>query len=296
MRKSTELDAEIALPERINWFPGHMAKALREVKERIKQVDLIIEVRDARIPMTSANSSLLGIIGNKNWMVVMNKSNLAESNVSNAWQTWFQEKGIKALFVNALDQPAVKHLERASKETMKKKWETFRKKGIQPPPLRLMIVGIPNTGKSTLINRLTKRKAAKTGERPGVTRHQEWIVLGKDIELLDTPGIMPPRIEREEQGLWLCAVHAIRDEIISRERLARFIIETSKEKNPIELKKRYKLEYLDQDVDELILLIGKHLNYIKHKGDIDSSKTCNQILKDFRNGSLGQCSFESPPD
>jgi len=159
-----------------------------------------------------------------------------------------------------------------------------------------MLLGIPNTGKSTIINRLTKRKAAGTGDRPGVTRSQEWIVLGRDLELLDTPGIMPPRIDTEEQGLWLCAIHAIKDEIVGKEKVASFVVKYLQQIASPDFINKYSLQ--DSEViesEELIMQIGSKLNCRKKGGEIDYAKTCSQILHDFRSGLLGACSFEKPP-
>ncbi len=283
------------LSERINWFPGHMTKALREIRQKIKKVDVIAEIRDARIPLSSGNQELLDIAKDKARLIVLNKTNLADKKICRDWENWFSENNQSAIFVNALNANSVRKIADNCRKMMKGKWDKFKKKGITPPPLRLLVVGIPNTGKSTIINRLTKRNAAKTGDRPGVTRHQEWIVLAKDIELLDTPGIMPPRIETLEQGLWLCSIHAIKDEIVGKEKVATFLIDFLKAKDSEDLKKRYQLDCLDHNADELILQIGQRLNYKKQKGSIDYHKTCNQILLDFRKGLLGQYSFETPP-
>ena len=283
------------MSERINWFPGHMAKALKEVKQKIKMVDLVIEVRDARIPLTSGNENLQEILGQKPRLIVLNKANLAENAVSQKWKDWFQQQGQKALFVNALQPATLKQVTQESRKLLTQKWQRFIKKGIKPPPMRMIIVGVPNTGKSTIINRLTKRNAANTGDRPGVTRSQEWIVLGKDMELLDTPGIMPPRIETEKQGLWLCSIHAIKDTIVGKEQVAVFVVDQLIKRKSAEFKKRYQLDSLDHNAEELILSIGARLNYKKKKGEIDYQKTCSQILIDYRKGLLGPCTFEEPP-
>ncbi len=284
------------LSERINWFPGHMTKALREVKQKIKKVDILVEIRDARIPQSSGNPSIAEIAQGKPRLIVLNKSNLADQESCKRWESWFSNTQQTAIFINALKSASVNRITSISRKMMQKKWEKFKRKGINPPPIRLLVVGIPNTGKSTIINRLTKRNAAKTGDRPGVTRHQEWIVLGKNIELLDTPGIMPPRIETLQQGMWLCSIHAIKDEIVGKEKVAAFIIDFLKNRNSRKIKKRYRLECLDHNAEELILQIGHRLNYKKQKGSIDYYKTCNQILLDYRKGLLGNCSFEEPPD
>jgi ribosome biogenesis GTPase A len=289
-------NAILSQKKNINWFPGHMAKAIRQVKNKIKLVDLIIEVRDARVALSSGNRFLDEIIGNKSKLIVLNKSNLAESENIQSWKIWFKDQNQPAVFINALNQKSIKGISDEARKMMKQKWEKFIKKQIAPPPLRMMIVGVPNTGKSTLINRLTKRNAAKTGDRPGVTQSQEWIVLGKDLELLDTPGIMPSKIDTKEQGLWLCAIHAIKDEIVGKVEVATFLLEYLLKKNTKQLHQKYNIDFTSGlQVDEYVLLIGERLNFLKTKGEIDFIKTCDQILSDFRKGLLGHCSFEFPP-
>ena len=281
--------------ERINWYPGHMVKALRGVQKKIKSVDLVLEIRDARVPLASGNQTFQNLLGQKLKLIVLNKSKLAEPDIIKKWQNWFNQAGQPVVPTDAFDQDCARRLKEAANQVLEKKWNSFKKKGINPPPMRMMIIGIPNTGKSTLINRMTKRSAARTGDRPGITRSQEWIVLGKNLELLDTPGIMPPRIETEKQGLWLCAVHAIKDEIVGKEKVAIFVLSTLIDKNPNVLKKRYRLEQIAPDVAGQLMQIGKNMNFLKKKGEIDILKTCSLILHDFRKGILGPCSFELPP-
>jgi|APSaa5957512622_1039677.scaffolds.fasta_scaffold43087_2 ribosome biogenesis GTPase A len=293
--KPTENQNPATKSERINWYPGHMVRALRGVQKKIKSVDLVLEIRDARAPLASGNQTFHNLLGQKSKLVVLNKSRLAEPNNIKLWQEWFLNSEMPLVEVDAFEPTCARKIKDAANKLMQKKWLSFKKKGIKPPPMRMMIIGIPNTGKSTLINRLTKRSATRTGDRPGVTRGQEWIVLGKNLELLDTPGIMPPRIDSEQQGLWLCAIHAIRDEIVGKEKVANFVLEIVASKNPSMVQKRYHLEQIHSDIDDLIHQIGRNMNYLKKKGDIDISKTCGQILHDFRSGTLGPCSFETPP-
>ena len=291
------LTAILSQKKNINWFPGHMAKAIRQVKEKIKLVDLILEVRDARVALTSGNRFLDEIIANKPKLIVLNKSNLAEPENIQIWKTWFKNQNQSFVFINALNQKSIKAISSEARKMMQPKWNRYIKKQIKPPPLRMMIVGVPNTGKSTLINRLTKRNAAKTGDRPGVTQAQEWIVLGKDLELLDTPGIMPSKIDTKEQGLWLCAIHAIKDEIVGKVEVATFLLEYLLKKNSGYLQKKYQIDFTSGLlIDEYVHSIGERLNFLKSKGEIDFVKTCDQLLFDFRKGLLGPCSFELPPE
>lgn len=281
--------------ERINWFPGHMAKALREVKNKISKVDLVIEVRDARVPLASANPSLRAVIGAKPHLIVLNKMDLADRMICERWRSWFADHHQQALFVNAMQPASIKSIKTSCRELVQAKWQKWQEKGIKPPPLKLMVVGIPNTGKSTIINRLANRNAAMTGNRPGITQNQEWILIGMEMELLDTPGIMPPRIETEEQGFWLGSIHAIKDEIIGKDRVAVYVVNQLKAIKSAEFVKRYHLDCLDHNEQQLLLHIGERFNYKKQKGEIDLLKTCDQVLQDFRKGLLGPCSFELPP-
>ena len=293
---SENINAILSQKKNINWFPGHMAKAIRQVKEKIKLVDLILEVRDARVALSSGNRFLDEIIGKKNKLIVLNKSNLAEPDNVQAWKQWFKQNQQPAIFINALNQKSIKAISSEARKIMQPKWQKYLKKKITPPPLRMMIVGVPNTGKSTLINRITRRNAAKTGDRPGVTQSQEWIVLGKDMELLDTPGIMPSKIDTKEQGLWLCAIHAIKDEIVGKVEVATFLFDFLKQKNQEMLQKKYDLNLSENiSTEEYLAQIGERLNLKKSKGEIDLVKTCDAFLLDFRKGQLGNCSFEYPP-
>lgn len=289
-------DSELTEQSHINWFPGHMNKAIRQVKEKMKLVDLVLEVRDARVALTSGNKSLHEIIGQKKHLIVLNKTNLADPENIKLWKAWFKSKNINHVFINCLDKKSLKQALNEAKETMKEKWASFTKKGIRTPPLRMMIVGVPNTGKSTIINRLTRRNATQTGDRPGVTRGQEWIVLGKDMELLDTPGIMPPHIDSEEKGLWLCAINSIKDEIVGVEKVADYLVDFLLKNYPKMIAQKYEIDTTDLDSTGMILKVGDRLNLKKAKNEIDIGKTCGHILNDFRKGKLGRCSFEIPPE
>lgn len=288
-------DTEYTAQSHINWFPGHMNKAIRQVKQKLKLVDLVLEVRDARVALTSGNKSLHEIIGQKKHLIVLNKTNLADPENVKQWKEWFKENKINHVFINCLDKKSLKKALNEAKETMKEKWASFTKKGMRTPPLRMMIIGVPNTGKSTIINRLTRRNAAQTGDRPGVTRGQEWIVLGKDMELLDTPGIMPPHIDTEEKGLWLCAINSIKDEIVGVEKVAHYLVNFMLERYSKLLEEKYGVETNGLDSIGAILKIGERLNLKKAKNEIDITKTSVQILNDFRKGKLGRVSFEEPP-
>lgn len=291
----SEQPGDLTVKTYINWFPGHMAKAMRQVREKLKLVDMVLEIRDARVPLVSGNAALQKDLGQKRCLIVLNKVNLADPQQVKVWEAWFREQGAPFIFVNSFDKTSLKGIVKQAKAMMATKWETFARKGIRHPPLRMMILGVPNTGKSTIINRLTSRKVAATGDRPGVTQSQQWIVLDKDVELLDTPGIMPPKIIGQEQGLWLCAIHAIRDEIVGKEKVAFFIIEHLKSINSPELQERYQIPSLDISVGEILEQIGTRLHCRKQEGELDLLKTAAHILLDFRKGKLGRCCFEPCP-
>ena len=281
--------------KRINWFPGHMLTAQREIVKKIGSVDLVLEVRDARVVMSSGNRSLQKLLERKPRLIVLNKSNLADPENMALWKTWFQGQKQPYLFINSFDRRSLDRVTTAAKNMMKVRWDSFQKKGIRHPPLRMMLLGIPNTGKSTIINRLTGRNAAKTGDRPGITRSQEWIVLRHNLELLDTPGVMLPRIDTREQGLWLSAIYAIRDEIVGKEQIAEFVVNYLVDKKSEGLERQYRIELRAEEPSETIIRIGHSLNYKKRKNQIDYAKVCARILNDFRKGFLGRYSFESPP-
>ena len=290
-----EQPAGLTVKSYINWFPGHMQKAMRQIREKLKLVDIVLETRDARLPLVSGNQPLQKELGGKKRLIVLNKVNLASATSVKQWERWFSENGEPYIFVNSFNKKTLKEMLSMAQEMARSKRIRFEKKGLRPPPLRMMIIGIPNTGKSTIINRLIRHKATRTGDRPGVTQGQQWIVLDKEVELLDTPGIMPPRIQTEEQGFWLCAIHAIRDEIIGKEKVAYFVLKHLYQNNPGELKARYKIADEELTTEELLEQIGRKLNCKKQNGVIDFAKTSNKILLDFRKGELGRCSFEHPP-
>lgn len=280
-------------PLKINWFPGHMAKAIRQVMEKLKMADLILEVRDARAPLISTNEDLIQKLGAKKRIILLNKANLASPENLKAWKQWFEKQDTPFFFVNALDRPNLKMLPKKASELLAQRTEKFKRKGIRPPAARLMILGLPNTGKSTLINGLANRKATKTGARPGVTQRQDWVIVDKGLELLDTPGIMPPKIKTFAQGLALTAIHCIKDDIPTPRKVALFLLQLFAEQRPEALVERYQLEDLEpeQALEDLALKMG----FLKKNGLTDHHQAASRFLKDFRDGKLGTIIFEEPP-
>lgn len=275
----------------VNWFPGHMAKAMRKVKEKTRAVNLILEIRDARVPLTSGNKALHEVVGEKKRLIVINKSNLANPKITEEWKKWFDEKGEHYLFVNSFNKSSMKELISKSREIVHgdNNDQDDRKKR-----LRMMVIGLPNTGKSTIINLLANRKAVRTADTPGLTQAQQWVTVSKGIELMDTPGILSPLIETEEQGLWLCAIHAIKDEIIGDDRICIFLIEHFLKIKSDEFQNRYKIDSFDMTALEVLDHIGNLRKCLRHGSQIDYDRVYKIVLVDFRKGEFGLCTFESP--
>ncbi|TCS79208.1 Ras superfamily GTP-binding protein YlqF [Tepidibacillus fermentans] len=271
-----------------------MAKARRQITEKLKLVDLVIELLDARIPLSSRNPMIDEIIGQKPRLILLNKSDLADAMITNEWVNFFKEQGIRALPISSTSGKGVKMIITAGEELVAKKREAMMRKGIKPRAIRAMILGIPNVGKSSLINRLAGRTIAKTGDKPGVTKGQQWIKVGKTIELLDTPGILWPKFEDQEVGLRLAATGAIKDEIIYFDDLAIFVIRYFKEFYPERLIERYQLTDLQEDPIEVIRQIGQKRGLLVSGGEIDFDRTSEMIIRELRSGKLGPFCLERP--
>ncbi|WP_100399365.1 ribosome biogenesis GTPase YlqF [Bacillus sp. FJAT-44742] len=281
----------------IQWFPGHMAKARREVTEQLKRVDMVVELTDARIPLSSRNPMLDDVIGEKKRLVILTKSDLADEKLTKEWISWFKNDGAAAMAINAHTDAGIKEMIQNSKEITAPIFDKMRKKGIRPRPIRAMIVGIPNVGKSTLINRLHGKKTAKTGDRPGVTKAQQWLKVGKEMELLDTPGILWPKFEDQQIGYRLAATGAIKDELLDFQDIALFALNTFKSRYPERLKERYQLEEpLPDDGVELFEEIGKKRGCLMSGGFIDYDKAAEIVLRDLRGGKLGPFTLETPEE
>jgi len=279
-----------------NWYPGHMAKALREIKEKLKTVDIVLEIRDARVPLVSGNKVLDVTLGNKSRLILLNKVNLADPEMIAKWETWFTEQGTPFIFVNCFDKPSLKKVITLARKIVEdKRRECNPEITEQKGKLRLMIIGLPNTGKSTIINQFANKKATKVADKPGQTQMQQWITIDKDLELLDTPGVMPPNIEKEEHGMWLSAIHAIPDAIVGEETPALFIIKYFLKAKTPEFLARYKLDSADISVEEALEKIAKARGCIKQKGLPDLDRVYKHVLLDFRSGELGKCCFGVPP-
>ena len=279
---------------KINWYPGHMKKTKESIKKNLPLIDIIYELLDARIPISSKNPDIDSLVGNKPRIIILNKSDLSDPDSNAKWQNQLSKNGTPSILINSLGNVGINDLIRKSNELMCEKREKLEKKGIINKSIRIMIVGIPNVGKSTLINNLSGRKGAKTGNLPGVTKGNQWIKLKGNLELLDTPGILWPKFEDEEIGLNLAFTGAIKDEILDIETLSYRLIEKLVIICPLLLEERYNIIVSGKTTDEIFIEIGKRRGCILKGGEIDFSKTSNIIIDDFRKGRIGRITLELP--
>ncbi|WP_434289989.1 ribosome biogenesis GTPase YlqF [Clostridium botulinum] len=280
----------------INWFPGHMAKTRRQIKESLKMVDAIIEIRDARIVSSSKNPDIEDICGNKPRIILLNKKDLAEDKVTKKWINSLSQDNIKVLAVNSVTGEGLNKIKPTLNELLKEKHERMKNKGLVKIVDRVMVVGIPNVGKSSFINKMAKNSIAKVGDRPGVTKSKQWIKTKIDIELMDTPGVLWPKLDSEIVQLNLAFTGAIKDEIMDIETLALRLVERLQVKYPERLMKRYKLEALEENPLDNLDNIGRKRGALISKGEIDYNRISVIILDEFRGGKLGAISLEDPDD
>lgn len=278
----------------INWYPGHMKKTKELIKENLKLVDVVIELLDARIPISSRNPQIDEIVENKPRVIVLNKSDLADSRITDQWIMYFQEHHSKAVAVNSLNGEGLDKLIEEVQEAAKEKIQKLVQKGMRPRPVRAMIVGVPNVGKSSIINRLAGKKSAKTGDRPGVTKGKQWVRLKGNIELLDTPGILWPKFEDQEVGYKLAFTGAIKDEILDIETVALRLLQYLCHTYPQCIKGRYQLNDLEDDPLKNMESIALRRGCIFSGGRIDYGRAANMILDEFRSGKIGHITLEKP--
>ena len=281
----------------INWYPGHMKKTMDNIRSSLKLVDIVGEIIDSRIPISSKNPVIDDVLKDKPRIMILNKSDMADENETKKWLSYYRKKGYGAVVVDALHSKGLDNIYSVAKEMLADKFKKLEEKNLSAKTIRMMIVGIPNVGKSTFINSISKRKSAKIGDRPGVTKQVQWIKTKNDLELLDTPGVLWPKFEDERIGLHLTFTGAIKDEIMDIENLAfRFIDELNKRDINI-LKNRYNLSE-DSYEDTLYLMdeIGRNRGAILKKNEIDYFKVANLVFDDFRKVKLGRITLETVED
>jgi len=278
----------------INWFPGHMKKTQREIKENLKLVDVVIEVRDARIPNSSANPDIEKLVEDKPRIILLNKSDLTEKKVTNEWIKSLSLSNVKVLEVNCLSGIGLNAIKPAMLELLKEKHERMRKKGLVNITMRAMVVGIPNCGKSTFINKMARKSIAKTGDRPGVTKSKQWIKTSIGIELLDTPGVLWPRFADNETALNLAFTGGIKDEVMDIEELAYKLVDRLQNFYPEKLMERYKIEQTFENPLDILDAIAIKRGCIMRGNEIDYKRISVLLLDEFRGGKIGNISLERP--
>ncbi|MBD9220024.1 MAG: ribosome biogenesis GTPase YlqF [Clostridiales bacterium] len=281
----------------IQWYPGHMTKTVRMMSENISLVDVVVELIDARIPYSSKNPDIDNLAKNKKRIIVMNKTDLADPAKTDVWKKWFEAKGFTVILADAVKGTGVNKVADTARTLMKDKIEREKARGRLFVPVRAMIVGIPNVGKSTFINKTVGKTTAKTGDKPGVTKGKQWIRIKKDFELLDTPGILWPKFEDEEVGLKLAMIGSINDNILDTETLCTEYINLMMVVNPNFIKNRYNVEFdtIDEPHD-VLEKIAVSRGFIKKGGEPDCERTAKIVLDEFRGGKIGKITLEMPDD
>lgn len=282
--------------QQIQWYPGHMAKTRRLIEENLKLIDVVVEITDARVPFSGRNSNFDDIIKGKPRLIVMNKYDLADKAVSDAWIRYFQNNGTTVIPISCSTGFGINKIIPAAQALISDKISREKQKGLTRS-LKLMMVGIPNVGKSTLINRLSKKAGTITGDRPGVTKGKQWIRLKEGVELLDTPGILPPKFEDECIAKNLAITGAVKDTIINIELLSYSLLEYLRDNYPSELCSRYKLSDIEKMPGyELLEYIGKKRGFVISGGEIDTERAANIVLDELRSCKIGNISLEAPTD
>ena len=294
VRKNKKMDEnEKSLPSTsINWYPGHMAKTKREISEKLNLIDIVYEVIDARMPLSSKIVDIDNLIKNKPRLLIMTKYDLCDKNETDKFIKYYEEKGYRVIPVDLMTGLNVKKITEISKEMLKKEQEKRIVKGMKPRSIRALIIGVPNAGKSTLINRLVGKKSAGVGDKPGFTKSLSWIRINKDIELLESPGILWPKIEDQEQAHILASLSSIKEEILNNDEIASFILKKLYELYPEKLEQRYGICELDDDLIETYDTIAKKRGALTKGGVADYEKVSNIIIKDLKNAYFGNITLD----
>ena len=276
----------------LNWYPGHMAKTKRLIKENLNLIDIIYEVIDARMPYSSKIVDIDNFIINKPRLLIMTKSDLCDLNETKKWINYYESKNYKVVLVDLNDKKSINTILKATNELMEEKINKLKEKGITKNKIRILITGIPNVGKSTLINRLVGKKAATVGNKPGVTKSLSWIRINDSLELLDTPGILWPKFEEEKVAYNLASLTAIKEEVLPIEKVVCYIIETLYKYYPNILFERYNVKELDEDFIEVFDTIGKKRGCLIRGGEVDYDRVCNIIINDLKEGYIKGITFD----
>lgn len=274
----------------IQWYPGHMAKAKKEIEEKLKLVDIVFELLDARIPISSQNPEFQKIFANSKRLIIITKSEMADKSETVKWQQFFKNQGIESVTIDSISGANIKGIVATAKVVLEEKIKKDLARGLKPRAIRSMVVGIPNVGKSTLINKLTGKHSAATGDKPGVTKAQQWIRINKDLDLLDTPGVLWPKFESLTQSYHLALTGAIKDEVVRKEDMIFYFLDFLKKYYPNNLVSRYNVS-IDEDNLNILDTIGKNRGYIKNN-IVDYEKVYEAILGDFRSLRLGRITLD----
>lgn len=283
-----------SIKQNVQWFPGHMAKTRRLIKECLPSVDAVTEILDARMPISSSNPELNELIGNKPLIVLLNKCDVADENATRRWLNYFNEKGIYALAVDCKSGNGLNKYAPLLREVLKDKIASNVAKGMIGKPLRIMVVGIPNTGKSSFINRMAGRNRAKVADKAGVTRHNQWFVIENGIELLDTPGVLWPKFDDPKIGDRLAFIGSVKDEVFDSETLAVRLLEVLSRDYPDRLSERYKIDdFSELEAYEILELIGRKRGMMMRGGEIDTLRASIMLLDEYRAGKLGRITLDT---
>lgn len=283
-----------SIKQNVQWFPGHMAKTRRLIKECLPSVDAVTEILDARMPISSSNPELNELIGNKPLIVLLNKCDVADENATRRWLNYFNEKGIYALAVDCKSGNGLNKYAPLLREVLKDKIASNEAKGMIGKPLRIMVVGIPNTGKSSFINRMAGRNRAKVADKAGVTRHNQWFVIENGIELLDTPGVLWPKFDNPKIGDRLAFIGSVKDEVFDSETLAVRLLEVLSRDYPDRLSERYKIDdFSELEAYEILELIGRKRGMMMRGGEIDTLRASIMLLDEYRAGKLGRITLDT---
>ena len=281
----------------IQWYPGHMTKTRRQMEEDVKFVDIVAELVDARIPISSRNPDIDSMVGDRPRMIIFNRSDQADPVVTSKWMEWFKSQGFAVLETDAKSGKGVNQFSGVIKSALKDKIAAWRAKGQIGRPVRVMVVGVPNVGKSTFINKVAKRKSAKAGDRPGVTRGKQWVNVDSGLDLLDTPGILWPKFDDETIGMHLAFTGAVRDEVMDSETLACGLMTLLRDRYPDALTERYKVSAAPEDEGwELLEKAARKRGMLISGGEVDTERMAKVLLDEFRGGKLGRFTLETPDD